>query len=105
MTCNYWSSLVIRSTVYALPQHAECCYNNIIMMITRSSPILASESNLRPIWLDLLSCSSRDSSLSACVGDTNIIGYADCLPTVGASIAAIDCGKSAPQLLILLLVT
>ena len=68
------------------------------MTITRSSPILMNESNLRPIWLDLLTCSSSDSSLSACVGGTNIIGYADCLPTAGSSIAAVDCGESAPQL-------
>ena len=73
-----------------------------IMMMThvhnhysRSSSILANESNLKPIWLDMLSCSSSDSSLPACVQETNIIGYADCLRTPHLSIAAVDCGKSA----------
>lgn len=58
----------------------------------RSSPILGDASNLRPIWLDMLSCSSSDSSLSACIQDDSIIGYADCLHTSDSSIVAVDCG-------------
>ena len=59
-----------------------------------------SVSNLMPIWLDKLSCSSSDSSLSACVHDDNIIGYADCLRTSSSSIVAVDCGMLTVHALI-----
>ena len=55
------------------------------------SPILDSESNLKPIWLTQVMCTSSDDTLSRCVQlDTNIIGYANCS---GSNIAAVDCGK------------
>ena len=54
------------------------------------SPILESESNLKPIWLTELSCSSSDSSLLSCIDEDNIIGFADCL---NFDIAAVDCGE------------
>ena len=55
------------------------------------SSILGSESNLRPIWLTELGCTSSDVNLQACVGDQNIIGFANCQ---SSSIAAVDCGES-----------
>ena len=55
-----------------------------------SSQILESESNLKPIWLTELACSSSDSSLMACIREENVIGFADCQ---SFDIAAVDCGK------------
>ena len=54
------------------------------------SPILESESNLKPIWLTELTCSALDSSLLSCISDENIIGFADCQ---SFDIAAVDCGE------------
>ena len=55
-----------------------------------SSQILESESNLKPIWLTELTCSSSDSSLVGCISEENVIGFTDCR---SFDIAAVDCGK------------
>ena len=55
------------------------------------SPILESESNLKPIWLTIVTCSLVDSSLLSCIDEENIIGLADCQ---NHNIAAVDCGES-----------
>lgn len=62
----------------------------ILFLIIIFSQILDSESNLKPIWLTQLECSVSDSSLPACVSDTNVVGFADCQRY---DIAAVDCGK------------
>ena len=54
------------------------------------SQILESESNLKPIWLTELACSSSDSSLVSCISEENIIGFTDCR---SFDIAAVDCGE------------
>ena len=54
------------------------------------SPILRSESNVKPIWLTQVACTSSDLTLFHCTRGTNIIGYANCS---AANIAAVDCGK------------
>ena len=54
------------------------------------SPILRSESNVKPIWLTQVACTSSDLTLFHCTRGTNIIGYANCS---AANIAAVDCGR------------
>ena len=49
------------------------------------------ESNLKPIWLTELSCSSADRNLPACVDEDSVIGFANCRFD---SIAGVDCGES-----------
>lgn len=68
-------------------------HNNVpigINTLYTYSTILRSESNLRPIWLNNLDCTSSDSSLLSCVTDMNIIGFVSCQRL---DIAAVDCGE------------
>ena len=64
--------------------------NNYMNMCVLCSQILESESNLKPIWLTELACSSSDASLVSCIEEENIIGFTDCR---GFDIAAVDCGE------------
>ena len=64
-----------------------CGCNLCVILIY--SRILDSESNLKPIWLTELGCSSSDSSLVSCIREENIIGFADCR---SSGIVAVDCG-------------
>ena len=58
--------------------------------MVRFTSILEYTSNLKPIWLDDLSCTLTDSNLQACISEQNIIGFGDCQT---ASFAIVDCGK------------
>ena len=66
------------------------------LLLCTFSSVLDAESNLRPIWLTELGCTSADSNLPACILEENIIGYADCQSS-SRSIAAIDCGECTLQ--------
>ena len=58
--------------------------------MVRFTSILEHKSNLKPIWLDELSCTLTDSNLQACISEQNVIGFGDCQT---ASFAIVDCGK------------
>ena len=55
-----------------------------------SSAILETESNLKPLWLTEVTCTSTDQSLGSCIREDNIVGFANC---ENFDIAAVDCGK------------
>ena len=61
----------------------------IMTVLLPVSQILESESNLRPIWLNNLECTTSDQNLPSCIREQNTIGFAHCQTS---SIAAVDCG-------------
>ena len=62
----------------------------VAMCIHNFSDLLEIESNVKPIWLNDLSCSSSDRSLPACVDEDNVIGFVQCRFD---NIAGVDCGE------------